>query len=99
MFGLRGQELLIILFLLAGLVFLIWLVVFVIKNATRQPNVIKDAPQQTRVASATDGPTNVKVTPTNSAEQRLAELDSLRESGLLSVEEYEAKRKEILDSI
>ena len=99
MFGLRGQELLIILVLLAGLAFLIGLVVFIVKAATRQPSIIKDARQQTRVVSATDGATNVKATPAKSAEQRLAEIDSLRESGLLSVEEYEAKRKEILDSI
>ena len=90
MFGRTIEELLPII-LVIGLV-------IVILYAARQAS-LKKAAQHQEVVSAIEGATNVEVTPSRSAEERLAEIDSLRESGSLSQEEYEAKRKEILDSI
>ena len=89
MFGVRIPDgLLIFLVIAIGVVIaIIW--------AARQDSLKRH--QET--VSAIKGATSVVPTPSRSTEERLAEIDSLMESGALSREEYEAKRKEILDTI
>ena len=90
MFGLRGQELLIIIVLLLGLAAFVVLVVAFVKAATRLDPPINPVQQSNPEATASSS---------RSAKERLAELDALKESGTLSDNEYEAKRQQILDSI
>ncbi len=88
MFGRTIEELLPII-LVIGLV-------IVILYAVRQFNSKRDE-QHDEMVSAIESAKETTL-PT-SPEDRLAELDSLRDSGAVSDEEYEAKRREILDSI
>lgn len=89
MFGIRiPPEVLFILgVIIVVVVFAVW------------SSMLRRDQQHDEVVSAIKGKTQDKTPHSRTAEERLAEIDSLRESGALSDEEYEAKRKEILDSI
>ena len=87
MFGIRiPPEVLFILgVIIVVVVFAVW------------SSMLRRDQQHDEVVSAIKGKTQDKTPHSRTAEERLAEIDSLRESGALSDEEYEAKRKEILE--
>ena len=58
---------------------------------------VADASEAARVEDAQ--PATAEPTPRRTARERMAEVQDLWDNGLLSQAEYDAKRKEIIDSI
>ena len=69
-------------------------------DATAMTLLTDDGLEATYLASNLRNPqTSQPTTPTRSSEERLRELESLRSQGLVTEEEYAARRRAVLDSL